>query len=87
MDVRRDDNVSPTDVMVKQIETRRPKNGVGARDVALYLPHAGHILPTWYGPPLLDFAHIGGNREGAAKGFEKAWPAIVQFLHDVLGGG
>jgi dienelactone hydrolase len=81
-----DDRVSPSELMAKQIEDRRARAHVADHDVALYLRHAGHMLPTWYGPPVLDFGHVGGDREGAAKAFEQAWPAILHFLHLNLGG-
>jgi dienelactone hydrolase len=81
-----DDRVSPSDAMAKQIEDRRARAHVGDNDVTLYIKHAGHQIPTWYGPPSLDFDHIGGNREGAAKAFQQAWPALVHFLHVNLGG-
>jgi dienelactone hydrolase len=81
-----DDRVWPSDLMARQIEERRAKAGIASRDTALYLPDSGHVMPTWYGPPALDFERYGGNREGSAKAFEKAWPAILHFLHAYLGG-
>jgi dienelactone hydrolase len=82
-----DDHVWPSDMMAKQIEDRRQRAHAAGNDVALYLPHSGHSLPTWYGPPVIDFNHFGGDREGSAKAFERAWPAILHFLHVNLGGG
>ncbi len=81
-----DDRVSPSDAMAKRIEDRRARAHLSGNDVALYIKHAGHQIATWYGPSSLDFDHIGGNREGAAKAFQQAWPALVHFLHVNLGG-
>ena len=82
-----DDHVWPSDVMAKQIEDRRTRSPVATGDVVLYLPHSGHVFPAWPGPPALDFDRFGGNREGAAKAFETAWPAMLHFLHVNLQGG
>ncbi len=81
-----DDRIWPSALMARQIEDRRARAGVGASDTALYLPHSGHVLATWLGPPSIDFDRTGGDRVGAIRAFEKAWPAIVHFLHVNLGG-
>jgi hypothetical protein len=73
--------------MAKQIEDRRSRAHVADNDVVLYLRHAGHVIPNWYGPASLDFGHVGGDREGAARAFAQAWPALLHFLHVNLGGG
>ena len=81
-----DDGVWPSDMMAKQIEDRRQRAHANGNDVVLYLPHAGHTFPVWYGPAALNLRQIGGTREGAAKAFAQAWPALLHFLHVNLGG-